>query len=395
MIIDGLDGCKGDDNQSRLISYISNIVRDHNLPFTFVVVSHPEPHIKNSLQNNPDIYPITQCFKLNTSPEDIRTFLIDRFQTMRNTHPSLLTCGDNWPPEPDIDVLVYRSSGYFIYASTAIKYIGDEDTNPMENLKSIISRKLTPLSALDDIYHQIVATVAQSRQPIVHSIPAIVMVRSWTTRTIGKVLGLCVGDVRVALRRMHSLLLNIDSDYDVIKVVHTSFQDFLADKTQSGSFYVNPSFGHAKIAESFIRQASFGVLIPELSMTWLSEVEQGYAEQYIKMCNGACCALEYLVHVIVHLQIIFECRERYSQKWNLLCAQGEEVQVFAENIFDGRESRNPHISYPQSKDVRTRVHLQTRIYNHVQNTSAERINPQIQDSSKIYTISRWKERILG
>lgn len=281
IIIDGLDECDGDDNQSRLISLIADLFHTHNLPFTFIIASRPEPHIRDSFRNNSQSSAITQEFELDPSPEDIRTFLHTRFREMRNTHPGLMYLDQRWPSEKNIDSLVYRSSGYFIYASTVIKFIGDKDTQPTESLELVLSCKSSPFSALDDIYCQILLTVPQTSRSILISILEILLANGMPLpcrKDLETLLDLQDGNLRVILRRMHSLLRNIDSEDEGIQFVHASFQEFLQDKERSGIFHAKQVLGHAKIAKAFIRQAKSGILLWGFHRSWPFHTKMGQAE---------------------------------------------------------------------------------------------------------------------
>lgn len=280
IIIDGLDECDGDDNQSRLIALIAELFGTHKLPFTFIFTSRPEPQIRNAFRRNSRISTLTQEFELNPSPEDIRTFLTSCFHEMRNEHPCLVSLNEHWPSQADIDMLVYQSSGYFIYASTIIKFIGDKDTRPTDNLKLVLSWKSIPLLALDNIYHHILLTVPPTRQPILISILEVLI----AVRLVGKylrsvdleaLLGLPDGDVQVVLRRMHSLLKNIDSENSCIDFFHASFKEFLEDKERSGIFHVDQDLAHAKIAEAFVKQARIGLLPVGYHAFWTTHAELG------------------------------------------------------------------------------------------------------------------------
>lgn len=285
VIIDGLDECDGDDNQPRLISLIANLFFDHNLPLTFIIASRPEPHIANFFQGNPRISAITQEFELDPSEEDIRTFLFSSFEEMRNNHPALDPLEEGWPSEKDLDNLVHRSSGYFIYASTVIKFIGDKDLRPHETLELVLSCASSPFSALDNLYHQILLTTPKSRQPILLSVLEI-LVAAWDSGSwditrfwqLEELLDLPRGDVRLLLRRMRSIFANIDSEDHGIESLHASLLDFLNDAQRSRIFYVNVDLGYAKIAEGFVRRAKTGLIIIEVHHAWIFYALYGHRE---------------------------------------------------------------------------------------------------------------------
>ena len=52
IIIDGLDECDGDDKQCGIIDVICTAVSRYRLPFCFLVVSRPEPHIRDAFNQD-------------------------------------------------------------------------------------------------------------------------------------------------------------------------------------------------------------------------------------------------------------------------------------------------------------------------------------------------------
>lgn len=280
VIIDGLDECDGDDNQAGLLLHISDLLHNHNLPFTFFITSRQERHIRDSFRKNPRLSNITKEFELDPSEEDIRTFLVGSFCEMRKDHQALASLTEPWPSQDDIMHLVYQSSGYFIYASTIIKFIGDKDMHPVESLKLVLSCVSSPFSALDDLYCQILSTVPIARRTALLSILAIIVISytfDATSRKIDELLGLHDGEVQLILRRVNSLLAGIDSVDDRIYFVHKSFHDFITNKARSGVFYVNECLGHATMAQGFARQARINIT-PKLGLCWTSHFQAGFAE---------------------------------------------------------------------------------------------------------------------
>jgi len=46
VIINGLDECRGNDDQSVILSHIHDLVDKHRLPLRFLITSRPESHIR-------------------------------------------------------------------------------------------------------------------------------------------------------------------------------------------------------------------------------------------------------------------------------------------------------------------------------------------------------------
>ena len=95
----------------------------YQLPLKFLIVSHPESHIKlaitlagqqstaSHLELNNDFLP----------DEDIRHFLTDKFHEIKTCHPFRSGIPSFWPSEQQMDTLICKASGQFIYASLAVR----------------------------------------------------------------------------------------------------------------------------------------------------------------------------------------------------------------------------------------------------------------------------------
>ncbi|PPQ88809.1 hypothetical protein CVT25_010460, partial [Psilocybe cyanescens] len=141
IIIDGLDECNGADIQNTILNTISNALQRHRsaLPFRFLVASRPEYHLTTSFSGAP-LYTLAFRLALDDTykpDKDIRVYLIDSFRDIRKTHIMHDHLPDSWPSWEDIDKLVAKSSGQFIYAATVIRYVSSPRRNPLDCLKVI------------------------------------------------------------------------------------------------------------------------------------------------------------------------------------------------------------------------------------------------------------------
>ncbi|KAJ7884472.1 hypothetical protein B0H13DRAFT_1628685 [Mycena leptocephala] len=154
-----------------------------------------------------------------------------------------------WPSSKDVDKLVEKSSGYFIYAATVIKFIDDKDFRPTERLAVIMGFTIqdspedeSPYWTLDQLYIQILSQTRRAARPrLLEILTVIISDLHLGLRHMEQLLELKPGDMQLALRGLHSVLkvpTTIGSDTDSINVYHASFPDFLEDPSRSGSFYV-------------------------------------------------------------------------------------------------------------------------------------------------------------
>ncbi|KAJ7248317.1 hypothetical protein C8J57DRAFT_1014236, partial [Mycena rebaudengoi] len=140
--------------------------------------------------------------------------------------------------------LVEKSSGYFIYAATVIKFVDDRNFRPTEQLEALqgASHLESSLSALDQLYMQILSTVPSCHRllPILRTLEFFEF--QLHAGGIEQLLELKPGDVQLILRGLHSILSipepEDDNDrWQRISVHHASFRDFLNDQSRSGEFY--------------------------------------------------------------------------------------------------------------------------------------------------------------
>ncbi|KAJ7351477.1 hypothetical protein DFH08DRAFT_694477, partial [Mycena albidolilacea] len=155
--------------------------------------------------------------------------------------------------------LIEKSSGYFIYASTVIKFIDDKDFRPTERLADVIHWQNLPIysdrpfEALDQLYAQILCA-APARSRLIRILCVLDNFPDISLREIDHLLQLNPGDARLSLRRLHSIF-NVPSNGD-ISVYHASIRDFLGDPTRSGEFCVRTLQRRMELARSVLKALS-------------------------------------------------------------------------------------------------------------------------------------------
>ncbi|KDR67167.1 hypothetical protein GALMADRAFT_19575, partial [Galerina marginata CBS 339.88] len=124
VIIDGLDECDNRESQVKILTTVSRALQQHHLPLIFLIASRPEHDIRHSFDLG-YLKEITTRLALNDDylpSDDIRLFLQDKFTEIKETHPFKVQMPLTWPADQDLQELVRKSSGQFIYASTVVKF---------------------------------------------------------------------------------------------------------------------------------------------------------------------------------------------------------------------------------------------------------------------------------
>ncbi|KAJ7473196.1 hypothetical protein FB451DRAFT_1089068, partial [Mycena latifolia] len=141
IILDGLDECADHRVQQQILRLFIDAVRDHHLPIRLLIVSRPEPHIREILEA--EAFAICRHFVLSSDQsayDDIQTYLRDEFSRIYTEYMGRgINLGPVWPASEEVNRLVNKSSGIFIYATTVIRFIDDEYSHPVDRLTSVLS----------------------------------------------------------------------------------------------------------------------------------------------------------------------------------------------------------------------------------------------------------------
>ncbi|KAJ7789275.1 hypothetical protein B0H14DRAFT_3162138 [Mycena olivaceomarginata] len=207
-----------------------------------------------------------QALNVEQSFDDVRKYLTDNFARIHEDHPSTMAkIPRPWPSDEEMDSLVYKSSGHFIYASTIIKFIDDPNFRPSQRLTVVLSSSVeleldSPFAALDQLYTQILNSVPRNT----HLLDILRVIAnfqaSFSFHQIDQLLDLESGDTALALRGLHSLLRYKTMDeygWGDIAWQHASFGDFLRDPTRAGKFYTGGLAPCMDLARSVLKALSY------------------------------------------------------------------------------------------------------------------------------------------
>ncbi|KAJ7251352.1 hypothetical protein C8J57DRAFT_1723223 [Mycena rebaudengoi] len=261
IVIDGLDECEGQNIQQEILRSIGDAVHVTDHPLRVLVASRPEPHIRNVF-HGPSLDGFHRPFNIYRSFEDVRTYLVDEFLRIhREHHETMVMVLEPWPSQDVIAALVKKSSGYFIYASTIIKFLDDQNFRPSDRLQIIMGLAEpdfeSPFADLDQLYTYILSNVPAPRRPQLLEILSIITssLSFLSVSRIEELLGLKPGDVRLTLRGLHSVIQVPRNDRS-LAMHHASFREFLDDLTRSGPFHVGGS-QHTTLASHVLQAFSY------------------------------------------------------------------------------------------------------------------------------------------
>ena len=264
IIIDALDECKDEEPASAILSIISRYT-DEIPNVKFFITGRPEPCICSGFRLE-SLVPITAVFKLHeVKPEavnsDIKLFFqIQLPHLVKNRSDCDLT--EIWPSPSDIEILYKKAAGFFIYASTVVKFVTSGIGLPTKKLALITSLPLSTTeegkSGVDQLYTKVLKQAfngihTNGSQPyldfrtVVGTI--LLLFNPLSIKGLSELLRYHPSHIRNTICSLHSLLLVPDGIGDPILTIHKSFPDFLTDpeRCKDKQFLVEPSVQHAEI----------------------------------------------------------------------------------------------------------------------------------------------------
>jgi hypothetical protein len=277
VVIDGLDECLDKGAQTNFIQFLSSSVAQYPLPLKFLIVSRPEAHIKLAVAHIGERSNVSHL-ELNDdflSDEDIRRFLTDKFCDIKKYHPCCLGIPPVWPSEQQIDTLIRKGSGQFIYASLAMRFINSTLDSPMRQLDIVLELRPPinhdlPFAELDTLYTFVLSCTKDSNLVLrilgVYDVVSILKYPE-AIEIVEFVLGLEDGDVCIYLGTLSSLL---EVQEDEILFHHSSLMDFLHNPERSKSYHVNSGLSSSLIAQRILEVFSSIGMFPRFSVNSVS-----------------------------------------------------------------------------------------------------------------------------
>ena len=151
--------------------------------FAVLIASRPEYHIQSMFDTT--LKNVSSSLWLNDAIDveaDIKRFYIDKFREIQQHHPlrSYLPSPD-WPSSHIIQLLVWRASAHFIYASNVIKFVSARKKNPCKQFDAVLNNeansKASPFGNLDALYGTIFSTIDKEDLQIIIRVLGVLFLR--------------------------------------------------------------------------------------------------------------------------------------------------------------------------------------------------------------------------
>ena len=267
IIIDALDECKDEEPASAILSVLSRYT-DQIPNVKFFITGRPEPRIRSGFRLE-SLAPITAVLKLHeVKPEAVDSDIELFFQTQlsslaKNRSDCDLT--EDWPSPSDTKILCKKAAGFFIYASTVVKFLASGSNLITERLALITSLPQSTTeegkSGVDQLYISVLEQASYDVradksqyylrfQTVVGTV--LLVFNPLSIKGLSELLKYPISHICSTTRSLHSLLLIPEKADNPILTFHKSFPDFLMDpeRCEDKRFFVEPSVHHAEILVS-------------------------------------------------------------------------------------------------------------------------------------------------
>ncbi|KAF8179114.1 hypothetical protein BJ912DRAFT_644648 [Pholiota molesta] len=250
-VVDALDECSSKKEAKRLIELL--LAQSKQFPFIFriFITSRPENHIRSVLNKESNIAKIVlHDIEDSIVRNDIHSYLKEELSKI----PSELevNVGPNWPKDADLDAIVDKSGKFFVYASTAIKFIGkDPPRDPQRHLEILLgirqttNAKLLPYLDLDNLYLAVLrnAFPDDSDDEVVERFRWVVgcivlMLDPLSMEALGRFTNTSPDDIERTLYHLHSVIISPTSYQEAPHIYHPSFRDFLTERCSDDMFAI-------------------------------------------------------------------------------------------------------------------------------------------------------------
>ena len=261
IVIDALDECTKLGTVEKLIEAIVGFAPD--TPLKFFISCRDTTEVRSAFHHNPTYMPTIMSLHAIESAvvqEDIKLYLRSSLSVIVTKNRLRIA----WPPLDEFDILLKRSDRLFIYAATAIRYIGAPNADFRERLAHIT--RLTPArmqtGVIDSLYNEIMRQAFCSplepedvsrRHKILSTVVFLVVPLSMDA--IACLLSMDNLQAQFALAPFLSVVhVPPTSDTSPVTIFHASFPDFIVNPSRCEEpFRLDQSEGHRLLTVQCLR----------------------------------------------------------------------------------------------------------------------------------------------
>src|SRR5260221_8969631 len=238
LVVDALDECEPKGAQTILNNILSHCTKIPAL--RILITSRPENHITSIFKRaNNTRKVILHEIENAVIARDIQHYLEHWLKYIReqDEFPSIPL---SWPSPVDLKILVSRAGKLFIWAATAVKFIGDTRIlDPERQLQIILSSSMSsqkPYAELDEMYWVVLSNGIPNpdRLPEFQLLLAtVILLRNpMSLQNLSEFLQMQIPDTRRLLIHAQSVILLPQDPEGRVEIYHPSFYDFITNSSR-------------------------------------------------------------------------------------------------------------------------------------------------------------------
>lgn len=254
LIVDGLDECDGIREQEQILDALHSLASSDHSPFLVLIASRAEPHLVMHFNKiGSSVESIFLDYKYRPQ-DDIRRFVIAKFDEIIKTHHLAQTLGKEWPEKSDIDAITNKSSGQFIYAATVMRFIQYSSDSPQLSLNTIRDMQPAPghnpFAQLDAVYSYIL-----SKARDIHAVKLILGAHfiSDQFEDAMQLVGYEEMWIKSIFADLAPIVHIVTRPHIDLVFYHASLSDYLKNKSRSGAYYVDTGEIAAELSSICLR----------------------------------------------------------------------------------------------------------------------------------------------
>lgn len=318
IVVDSLDECDDVKMANEIVHLLSGILHHCRWPLKILFTSRAEPRIVQTFQH-PELRNMTRSLQLQDFDvdDDIRAYLRHSFQCIRESMNtmSVNNCPLPWPSDDEIEMIVQKAAGLFIFATTVVKYVGIDHGSPVTQLQAVLqvlengasAKSALVHSPLDALYSDALSTIPDVEKVVLVLGSIVFAFRPLSTLGINDLLWKFQFDASYIVKTLSSVLVISDSveNDGAVHVYHTSFRDFLTSSHRSRQYFVDPIVFHSTLArvclELMIRHLTVNMCSLSEPSILNREVENLDKQCKLRIKEGVRYACRWFAHHLSHV----------------------------------------------------------------------------------------------
>lgn len=277
IIIDGLDEA-GDVPAllSEVIEPVAAALSSIPRPVKVIISSRDfralhQSRYRGGLEGNVNVHWLHELDE-KTVRNDMRRFVADGLSRVRKRAGLSLA----WPTDAQVDSLTDRAGSLFIYATTALQFVGDGRYSPETRLKQLLDsdRHLSPtdsssgplFSELDALYLEVLLnfvgptplSLESDLLQRLRSVLAVIVYAAepMSTRVLSGIVNIRISDLEPIIHGLAAIWTVPHDNDQQIFLCHLSFSEFISDSTRctEPGLCVNQVVGHELLATACLRK---------------------------------------------------------------------------------------------------------------------------------------------